>query len=514
MRLLLLGMALIPSVAHAADTWTDPFPGVRRLHRTTSSQNINVLVVDLCAPGVSVRATASGERQRTVGSFAAAVGAQAAVNGDFFSYADYSTNGPSMNDGAAWGGSDHGYVAPVQFGANRVALPGHEGTGGVEAWAREVISGHPSLLVDNQRRDNNGDSLCTARHPRTVLGFNAARDRLYLAVIDGRASPTRVGMTCDEMVTLMQGLGATDAVNLDGGGSSTMWLQGPGVVNYPSDGNPRVVANHLAIRATGDGGAPNCPTPTYAASFAAMEAPAEMTSGDEAVVWMELRNDGNVVWSVDQTRIGTQAPENRASPFFKDGNWLSPSRPSGADHSTYGPGAVGRFTWVMVAPEVAASTRFDETFQAVQENVTWFGPPQTMSIVVHPRGGPTMPPDAGVGGGGDAGIDDPATPADGGCSSGGGSSLTALNLLVVAALVARSRRGRRSSSCAGRAPPPHAAPVTTTARPSSSRTRATSRAAGRATAGWSPAASLSAWRRYSDPASPAPPGARSASSAA
>ena len=66
-----LALAFAPTVAHAADTWSDPSPGIRRLHRTLSNQNLNVLVVDLCAPGVSVRATASGERQRTVSSFGA-----------------------------------------------------------------------------------------------------------------------------------------------------------------------------------------------------------------------------------------------------------------------------------------------------------------------------------------------------------------------------------------------------------------------------------------------------------
>ncbi len=427
-------VAAAPSLARAADTWSDPHPGVRRLHRTLSNQNINVLVVDLCAPGVSVRATASGERQRTVSSFGALVGAQAAVNGDFFSYTDYSTNGPSRGNGGAWGGNDHGYVAPVQFGPNQVALPPHEGTGGVEAWAREVVSGHPTLLVGGTRRDNNGDALCTARHPRTALGLNAAKDKLYLMVVDGRATG-RAGMTCDELIAQFQGLGVTDAVNLDGGGSSTMWVAGTGVVNYPSDGNQRVVANHLAIKAAGSGGSPNCPVRRYEASAPALEAPMEMTSGEEAVVWMELKNDGNVTWDLNQTRAGTQDPQDRASPFFKEGNWLSPSRASGADHSTYAPGMVGRFTWVMLAPEVDATTQFDETFQLVQEGVTWFGPKVTMSIVVHPRGGPTGP-DAGDDPGGDPGADagvdpgaDPGTES-GGCSTGAGAGPLAGLLLL------------------------------------------------------------------------------------
>jgi hypothetical protein len=446
MRLLapILAVAgLAPSVAHAADTWTDPFPGVRRLHRVTSNQDINVLEVDLCAVGVSLRATGSGERQRTVSSFGALVGAEAAINGDFFSFETYSTNGPAMGDGEAWGGSDHGYVAPAQFGRHHVALPGHGGTGGLEAWAREVVSGHPTLLAGGQPVGNDGDGLCTARHPRTALGFSANHEKLFLVVIDGRAT-SRIGMTCGEMIALFQELGAADAVNLDGGGSSTMWLAGAGVVNHPSDGSQRVVANHLAIHATGAGEATSCPNPRYQASFVGKDAPVEMISGEEAVVWMELANDGNVTWDLDLTRVGTQDPQDRASPFFKEGNWIAPNRPSGADHSTYGPGAVGRFTWVMVAPEVEYTTTFEETFQLVQEGVTWFGPAETMTIVVHPPGGPRPPPDGGPGDGeSDAGVDPDADGEGGGCSAGAGASPWLAALAVPVALLRRRRRFER-----------------------------------------------------------------------
>jgi hypothetical protein len=428
---------LMPGVAGAADTWTTPFPGVKRLRRTTSTQNINVLVVDLCAAGVGVRATGSGERQRTVSSFGTLVAAQAAINGDFFSFSTYSTNGPSMHAGTAWGGTDHDYVAPVQFGPGQVALPGHGGTGGVQSWAREVVSGHPSLIVNGMRRDNNGDGLCTARHPRTALGFSQGRDKLFLAVIDGRAT-NRLGMTCDEMSALFTELGAHDAVNLDGGGSSTMWLAGTGVVNNPSDGSQRVVANHLAIRATGTGNPAHCPRPAFEASHAAMDAPLEMTSGDEKVVWLELRNDGHTTWDTTNTRVGTQAPQDRDSAFYKAENWIAPNRPTAVDHSGIGAGEVGRFTWAMVAPEVEESTRFDETFRLVQEGVTWFGPEQTMSIVVHPRSGPTNPdPDP------DPDPENPEPGEPGGCAAGGDAGL-ALGMLV--GLAGFTRRRRRWSA--------------------------------------------------------------------
>ena len=426
MRSFVIAVVLAGTVAPvaAADTWTDPFPGVRRLRRTTTTQNINVLVVDLCAPGISVRATATGERQRTVSSFGSAINAQAAINGDFFSFETYSTGGPAMSNGVAWGGNDGTYVAPIQFGPNQVAIPAHGGTGGIQPWAREVVSGHPSLLVAGVPRDNNGDSLCTARHPRTALGFNADRTKLYLAVIDGRAT-NRLGMTCDEMITLFTGLGAADAVNLDGGGSSTMWLAGTGVVNNPSDGTQRVVANHLAIRATGGGVAQHCPAKELGAKAAAIDAPLELTSGEEAVVYLELDNTGDVAWTAGATRVGTQDPQDRASAFFKAENWLAPNRPSPPD-MTVAPGATGRFSWAMVAPEVTETTTFDETFQLVQEGVAWFGPKQTMSIVVHPRTGEAPPGE------------EPDPTDAGGCSTGRAGSIGIALLFV--GLLRRRRR--------------------------------------------------------------------------
>ena len=421
-----------PSVARAADATTNPHPGIKRIHRTSASQNINVLVVDLCAAGVSVRATKTGERQRTVSSFGALVGAQAAINGDFFSYETYSTGGPAMGDGAAWGGTDHNYVAPAQFGANMVTLPAHGSTAGVQPWARQVVGGHPSLIVSGAKRDNTGDDLCTARHPRSALGFTADKKKLILAVVDGRATG-RLGYTCAELGNLMAEFGANDAVNLDGGGSSTMWVAGNGVLNYPSDGAQRVVANHLAIRAKGTGDAPHCPKPVFKAELSAdsgaVATPLELRSGDESVVWLELENMGDATWSTSKTRVGTQDPQDRDSVFFKSENWIAANRPTAAD-APAAPGKLAKFTWAMVAPEVTETTTFEETFQLVEEGVAWFGPKTTLAITVHPAMGPTNE---------DETVDDGA--GGGGCSTGRGTR----GWLVLAAIaIALARRARRS----------------------------------------------------------------------
>lgn len=127
------------------------------------------------------------------------------------------------------------------------------------------------------------------------------------------------------------------------------------------------------------------PRPRYDATAGARSIPAEMTSGDRVVAWMELTNTGSATWDIDGTRLGTSAPQDHASPFFDAENWVNDHRASGADHSGYGTGATGRFTFMLHAPEVDADTTLTDTFRLVQEGVTWFGPETTISVRVHPR---------------------------------------------------------------------------------------------------------------------------------
>lgn len=244
--------------AYALDTEETPFAGMVVKHHVADNQDLWVMRLDLCAPGVAVRGTADGERGQTVGSFAANVGAQAAINGDFFALnGSFHTDGPSAHDGVFWGGNNHGYVAPVSFGSAHVDIPHHALEGPTPPWAKEVVSGHPTLLDDGQVVGNPGDPLCTNRHPRTALGITADHRTLIVLVVDGRRTGA-AGFTCDEMAFVLALEGAVDAVALDGGGSATLVVGGQ-VKNQPSDGRQRTVGNHLAFFATGSGPSPQCP---------------------------------------------------------------------------------------------------------------------------------------------------------------------------------------------------------------------------------------------------------------
>lgn len=253
--------------ALADDTWTDPFPGVRHLNRVTSSQNIHVLKVDLCADGVSFRATKPNEKGKTTSAFAKSVGAQAAVNGDFFVSGFGLERGIAVGDGQAWpiGTPEDKSVGQLAFGDGRVELIADFVEQGVEPWMKNVVGGRPTVLLGGNGTDTSGHPTLCQKNPRTAVGLTANKSHLFIAVVDGRATG-RAGMTCTELGAFMKDIGAHDALAFDGGGSSTMWIEGKGIVNRPSDGSERTVANHLALYATGEGPPGSCPIPKVTAT--------------------------------------------------------------------------------------------------------------------------------------------------------------------------------------------------------------------------------------------------------
>ncbi|MEP6992223.1 MAG: phosphodiester glycosidase family protein [bacterium] len=116
-----------------------------------------------------------------------------------------------------------------------------------------VIGGWPRILRDGV--DVTGDAAATEgtlsrnaemRHPRTAVGFSRDSATLYLFAVDGR-SENSGGMTLTELATTMHQLGAWQALNFDGGGSTTMVVDGV-VVNKPSDATgERAVGNALMV---------------------------------------------------------------------------------------------------------------------------------------------------------------------------------------------------------------------------------------------------------------------------
>ncbi len=147
-------------------------------------------------------------------------------------------------------------LAPVrEQPATQLASRGYwKRQSGVDFWKRAVmaVGGGPWLM-------RNGEILIDApqqgfqkgfsdnRHPRTAVGITSD-GKLLLVTVDGR-QPMSGGMTLYELAELMKMLGATDAINLDGGGSTTLAIRGGLVVNSPSEGKQRPVANSVVVYA-------------------------------------------------------------------------------------------------------------------------------------------------------------------------------------------------------------------------------------------------------------------------
>lgn len=264
--------------ASAVDVWTTPNPGIRHLHRTTPAPaEFHALVIDLDVPGVQIRCTPPRERWKSTSAYARDANLSAAMNGGFWGLFGQGAEGLAAGGGQIWGSDDaeHGFFAVTATGRAFVSPPSDV----VQASRRRItdgVSGRP-MIVDSGRI---ATELYTfprtfSREPRSAVGVSGDGRKVILVTVDGRRATSRGG-TLTEMAELMIELGAVRAINLDGGGSTTMYVGGEGgVVNRPSRGWEREVINHIGVLA------PAPPAAVAAAPPVVQETPAAVVAEAE-----------------------------------------------------------------------------------------------------------------------------------------------------------------------------------------------------------------------------------------
>ena len=132
-------------------------------------------------------------------------------------------------------------------------------------------------------------------HPRTMLG-KCADGTVYMVVTEGRMDGA-AGFSLPNLLSLAEDLDMTDAINLDGGGSSTLWVSGTGVINKVSDGSVRNVPN--IIIAT-----PRSHEHSYSNGFCTCEtAPYEPAHQDDDGFY-EIDNGGKLFWLAQMVNNG------------------------------------------------------------------------------------------------------------------------------------------------------------------------------------------------------------------
>jgi hypothetical protein len=345
--------------------------------------------------------------------------------------------------------------ASVVFGLDRFEIVPAEPPLVVEEWMSGVLSSKPMLVVAGVAADTFPPEwdICSpgVQHPRTTVGLSEDGRTLYLVAMDGRTGP--VGMTCPDLAIFMRDLGAHWALNLDGGGSTTMWIEGEGVVNDPSDGSPRTVANHLGVFALGR---------EFAAELVAVDAPAELAAGEQGTVTITYRNTGTSAWRPEQVGLRTTLLRDHPSPLATAA-WRTPSRPGGL-RAEIAPGETGELSFAVQAVPPTEGCTMVEHFGLLLEGYgpfadvsTWFGPadPEArVEIALRGCGGPE-PADAGPPPDPDASLADagstagevppPVGPDGAGCTAGTARPAAPAGMLLLTSLLlllgARRDRG-------------------------------------------------------------------------
>jgi len=226
-------------------------------------QNINILIIKENRRKISL--VHSPLENVPTSKQAAAAGATAAINGGFFNV----KNGGSVSYLKTKGmivDSDTAIRWPRNTNLNGAILIDSSGDLSIgkrmpNSWFdshtgyADVLVTGPLLLENRQKSVMPGTSLVTNTHPRSAVGVSGSHKVIFIT-IDGRDKEA-AGMTLYELAELMRLLKCSDAVNLDGGGSTTMWIDGKpfnGVVNMPSDNRKwdhegeRAVANIMIVK--------------------------------------------------------------------------------------------------------------------------------------------------------------------------------------------------------------------------------------------------------------------------
>lgn len=240
------------------DDYERLFPGVfykREVHNSPRPHTTYIVIIDLNKQSIGLMVTPKEGLGHTTSHFLNSYGLQLAINGDGWL---------GENDPIGFAASK-GEVYSEASGAPTIyiAKNGEVKVGGnpPEKKVWDAISGTNILVKRGQLNEDirtctQQAVYCSHLVPRTSVGISE-NNYLIIVLVEGPASDPRAAMTLQELAELHLELGSVEALAMDGGGSTTLVVNvgdGPKVLNNPTDGSERVVANHLGIFVRNRGG--------------------------------------------------------------------------------------------------------------------------------------------------------------------------------------------------------------------------------------------------------------------
>jgi exopolysaccharide biosynthesis protein len=207
-----------------------------------------VVSVDSRQKGISIVVSPYQYRMSTTSEFAKKMNAQIAINGGFFSRGR--SSGLVVYEGNKWPvdgrGNQTGFFAVTKNGK-----PWISDKNDLDSFSSDevfmAIASRPMLVKDGKIVISEDFFHGIMRGPRTAVGIDQTGRKLLLFVCDGRHKES-IGLKMQALADIMIKFGVWNGINLDGGGSSTLYIENKaGVVNKPSDGKERTVANCIGV---------------------------------------------------------------------------------------------------------------------------------------------------------------------------------------------------------------------------------------------------------------------------
>lgn len=229
-----------------------------------SNQNINIVEIKLKKKR-TIALACEAKTLKPTSEFGKQTGAIVAINGNFFDVknggsVDYiKQNDSIVSNNRLWPNNiraRHQQAALViKKGKLRIAKWDSSANWESTLNAANVMNTGPLLLWQSNRQPLDTSEFNHARHPRTAIAC-LGKKRVVFITVDGR-NEQAAGMSLYELASIIKWLKARDGINMDGGGSTTMYINNQpdnGVVNYPTDnkkwdhGGERKVANVVIVK--------------------------------------------------------------------------------------------------------------------------------------------------------------------------------------------------------------------------------------------------------------------------
>lgn len=247
----ILGLFVFLATTTAYADWVPVADGIDYQRVVRDGLDAHVVRIDVTMTEWRTVATRRSERGLTVSDFAKKNDALVAINADYFDEAGEPV-GMAMGACGIWAEAKPVRKQPLlMVGESRAEIV-PPGTAPAE-WVQGAVAGWPLLITGCESIEKlpGSDFFTLAPHPRTAVALSKDGETLYFVATDGRREGVP-GLTLPELAKFLRDeLDACEALNLDGGGSTAMWVTDK-IVNQPSDGQERKVGNHLAVVAAAD----------------------------------------------------------------------------------------------------------------------------------------------------------------------------------------------------------------------------------------------------------------------